>query len=165
MKGEKCPQRIAWFSYSASNGQGVSSLSCSQKMSSFCLLLTNFHVPSIHHPEQTHLGSFAGAVHSTWSGQGHNQAGAVTLLPSPSTDDCQEIGTDHFRHHQLIEDDEAVGKGPGNFRNLPQSPFIIPSPFNNPSQDLERLSLRRELDEVRQRLDMVSSPYWGCLLL
>ncbi|CAL8071354.1 unnamed protein product [Calicophoron daubneyi] len=41
----------------------------------------------------------------------------------------------------------------GNFADLPQSPILISSPFNNPSYDLERLTLQRELDEVRQRLD------------
>ncbi|VDP91178.1 unnamed protein product [Echinostoma caproni] len=41
----------------------------------------------------------------------------------------------------------------GNYTNWPQSPILISSPFNNPGYELERLSLQRELDEVRQRLD------------
>ncbi|CAH8583068.1 unnamed protein product [Heterobilharzia americana] len=40
-----------------------------------------------------------------------------------------------------------------NFSNLPQSPILLSSPFSNPGCDLERLTLRRELDEIRQRLD------------
>ncbi|CAH8611528.1 unnamed protein product [Schistosoma margrebowiei] len=40
-----------------------------------------------------------------------------------------------------------------NFTNLPQSPILLSSPFSNPGCDLERLTLRRELDEVKQLLD------------
>ncbi|GAA47820.1 RING finger protein unkempt homolog [Clonorchis sinensis] len=39
-----------------------------------------------------------------------------------------------------------------NFLHLPQSPILMSSPFSNPRSELERLSLQRELDEVRQRL-------------
>lgn len=39
-----------------------------------------------------------------------------------------------------------------DFNNLPQSPILLSSPFSNPGSELERLSLQRELDEVRQRL-------------
>lgn len=44
----------------------------------------------------------------------------------------------------------------GNYSNWPQSPILMSSPFNNPGYELERLSLQRELDAVRQRLDSVS---------
>ncbi|CAH8607535.1 unnamed protein product [Schistosoma bovis] len=40
-----------------------------------------------------------------------------------------------------------------NFTNLPQSPILLSSPFSNPGCDLERITLRRELDEVKQLLD------------
>ncbi|CAH8629189.1 unnamed protein product [Schistosoma haematobium] len=43
-----------------------------------------------------------------------------------------------------------------NFTNLPQSPILLSSPFSNPGCDLERITLRRELDEVKQLLDSVS---------
>ncbi|KAF8560626.1 hypothetical protein P879_10417, partial [Paragonimus westermani] len=39
-----------------------------------------------------------------------------------------------------------------NFNDVPQSPILLSSPFSNPSSELERISLQRELSDIRQRL-------------
>lgn len=72
----------------------------------------------------------------------------TSTLSSPSTRTHE--------HSNAGFGDGGHGIGPNHFENMPQSPILLSSPlFRNPGTELERLTLRKELDEVKQRLDTV----------
>ncbi|VDL96770.1 unnamed protein product [Schistocephalus solidus] len=72
---------------------------------------------------------------------------------SPSSSSCRLPGSN-------VELLSACGGGgassssvtSSSFTNLPQSPVLISSPFSNPGCDLERLALRRELEDALSKL-------------
>ncbi|TPP59807.1 putative unkempt protein [Fasciola gigantica] len=68
-----------------------------------------------------------------------------------SCSDSVQLQADNAR--MRFDSQTAMMLSNGNYPNWPQSPILMSSPFNNPGYELERLSLQRELDEVRQRLD------------
>ncbi|KAH8873670.1 E3 ubiquitin-protein ligase [Schistosoma japonicum] len=75
------------------------------------------------------------------------QSGVLTVSSTPSPTKLDLGGT---RTSSRIFPSHSINE---NFTNLPQSPILLSSPFSNPGCDLERLTLRRELDEVKQLLD------------
>nr|CAH8864900.1 unnamed protein product [Trichobilharzia regenti] len=82
-------------------------------------------------------GSMSGGHHMTSS------TSSPIQIDSGATATGSRTSSRIFSSHSINE----------NFSNLPQSPILLSSPFSNPGCDLERLTLRRELDEIRQRLD------------
>ncbi|CAH8543748.1 unnamed protein product [Schistosoma turkestanicum] len=95
---------------------------------------------STDHPDTSH--STRSQPYSEYSTQG-----GIPNMSSTSSPNQVDVGrtqtSSRIFSHSINE----------NFTNLPQSPILLSSPFSNPGCDLERLTLRRELDEVKQLLD------------